>query len=61
MKLRCNVAVLPSQGCVSELVEAVEGLAEITGESPDDVIAGLCEVIERQIALRKLMVHLDSR
>jgi hypothetical protein len=61
MKLRCNVAVLPSQGDISELVEAVEGLAEITGESPDKVIADLCEVIERQVAFRKMKSVFDHR
>lgn len=39
---------------VSELIAAVEALAEITGEEADEVMARLCGIIERQTALRRL-------
>lgn len=59
--MRVNVQIEASQQNVSSLIAAVEDLAEITDDSPDEVIAGLCEVIQRQIAFRKLRADFDHR
>jgi hypothetical protein len=59
--MRVNVQVEASKRDVWSLVSALEDLAEITDESPDEVIAGLCAVIERQIAFQKLRANFDHR